>query len=92
MCSTGKVFSLALHMLGCKATALIPLTSTNIWSQFAQPAVTYGCQLWKINATNMSELEITQKYVAKPIQSFPVRTHGEIARGMIGLRTPWNLS
>ena len=39
------------------------------------------------NKCNQHELERTQKYVAKAIQSFPVQTHDEIARGMIGWHT-----
>ena len=89
MCNKGKGIFFSLAHVGVRGHGLNPLTSANIWSKIALPAVTYmyGCELWKINATNMSELERTQKYVAKAIQSFPVRTHDEIARGMIGWHT-----
>ena len=87
MCNKGKGIFFSLAHVGVRGHGLNPLTSANIWSKIALPAVTYGCELWKINATNMSELERIQKYVAKAIQSFPVRTHDEIARGMIGWHT-----
>ena len=87
MCNKGKGIFFSLAHVGVRGHGLNPLTSANIWFKIALPAVTYGCELWKINATNMSELDRTQKYVAKAIQSFPVQTHDEIARGMIGWHT-----
>ena len=87
MCNKGRGIFFSLAYVGARGYGLNPLTSANIWSKIALPAVTYGCELWKINATNMSELERTQKYVAKAIQSFTVRTHDEIARGMVGWHT-----
>ena len=37
--------------------------------------------------SNIDDIERTQKYVAKTVQSLPMRTHDEIARGLIGWNT-----
>ena len=55
-----------------------------IWNKIGLPSFIYGCELWTLNSTNLCEIERVQKYVAKSIQSLPIRTHDEIARGLIG--------
>ena len=40
-----------------------------------------------MNVSNIDDIERTQKYVAKTVQSLPMRTHDEIARGLIGWNT-----
>ena len=70
-----------------KPNGLNPLTSANIWNKIGLPSFIYGCELWTLNSTNLCEIERVQKYVAKSIQSLPIRTHDEIARGLIGWAT-----
>ena len=81
MCKKGKAILFSLTRLGVRPNALNPKTASNIWSKIALPSFTYGCQLWRMNVSNIDNIERTQKYVAKIVQSIPMRTHDEIARG-----------
>ena len=61
MCNTGKGIVFSLSQVGVRSGGLSPLTSANIWSKVALPAITYGCELWQLNATNLEQLAKTQK-------------------------------
>ena len=86
-CIKGKGIFFSLSQVGLRPGAFIPLISANVWSKVALLAMTYGCELWQLNATNLEQLVIARKFVAKTILVFRIRTHDEIARGLIGWYT-----
>ena len=71
MCKKGKAIFFSLTRVGVRPNALNPITASNIWSKIALPYFTYGCQLWRMNVSNIDDIERTQKYVAKTVQSLP---------------------
>ena len=65
MCTKGKAIFFSLSQVGVRPSAFNPLTSANVWSKVALPAMTYGCELWQLSATNLGQLEIAQNLLPK---------------------------
>ena len=77
---------ISFYPTGNKYTIYCPCwrPSANVWSKVALPSITYGSEFWTPNVTGMSELELAQNFAAKTIQSLGIRTHDEIAWGLLG--------
>jgi hypothetical protein len=90
MCNKGKasIAALAAVHVGARDKGLNPMVSSSLWQKVSLPSMLHGAELWtNLTVTEIDMLERTQKYAAKLIQGFHIRTHDEVARGLLGWKT-----
>jgi len=84
-CSKSKSMLGTLATVGVRPNGMNPMYSSKLWNKICIPACLFGCEVWhNLSSTEMVLLERAQKYAAKLMQGFHVRTHDEIARSMLG--------
>ena len=84
-CNKGKGMLAGLSAVGVRSTALNPIISSQLWETVCIPSMLHGSELWcNLTSTEVDGLEKTQKLAAKCIQGLPMRTHDEVARGLLG--------
>jgi hypothetical protein len=86
-CNKGKGIYFSLMQAGVKPNAINPIISANVWKKVGEPAMLYGCELWQMQNSDTALVERTQRFIAKSIQGLNMRTHNEIACGLLGWNT-----
>ena len=75
----GALLSTGFHSLG-----LSPTTNAELWRRLCIPSMLFGCEVWgNLNNVEYELFEKAQRKVAKHLLGITVRTHNEVALGLL---------
>ena len=87
LCASKKARRLinSLRSVGIGPHGLNPILSCEVWKRVCLPAAFHACELWSLTKTELVMLEKSQRYAAKIMQGFPIRTATDFALSTLGL-------
>ena len=85
--SNGREASIILMRMGARYGGLNPVIAVGLWRRIGIPRMVYGCELWQLNRSDISELEKVQNIMVRVMQGFLPGTSGFASRGLLGLLT-----
>jgi hypothetical protein len=85
VCRKGYALIGSLSSTGFNSTDMSPKICSTVWFRACLPSFLYSCETWgKMSKQEYSDMEKIHKTVLKYIQGLHIRTHDEIARGLLG--------
>ena len=85
-CLKGRKTIGSLRDIGLKPGVLDPVCCTKVWRHVIIPSVLYGCELWSaIHPNEIEELEKLQRFFARSVQNFHVRSPVAVTTQTLGL-------